>query len=75
MSVISCQVQVSATGRALVQRSPTECGVSERNLKTSIRITPRPTRAAEPYKNGRQRYLVHDTKRTQCKDLFLRYLY
>jgi hypothetical protein len=24
-----CQVEVPATGRSLVQRSPTECGVSE----------------------------------------------
>ena len=26
--VVWCQVDVSATGRSLVQRSPTECGVS-----------------------------------------------
>jgi hypothetical protein len=26
--VVCCQVEVSATGRSLVQRSPTECGVS-----------------------------------------------
>jgi len=25
--VLCCQVEVSATGRSLVQRSPTECGV------------------------------------------------
>jgi hypothetical protein len=29
VSVVCCQVEVSATGRSLVQRSPTECGVSE----------------------------------------------
>jgi hypothetical protein len=28
VSVASCQVGVSATGRSLVQRSPTECGMS-----------------------------------------------
>ena len=28
MSVVCCQVEVSATGWSLVQRSPTECGVS-----------------------------------------------
>jgi hypothetical protein len=28
VSVVCCQVEVSATGRSLVQRSPTECGVS-----------------------------------------------
>ena len=27
-SVACCQVEVSATGRSLVQRSPTTCGVS-----------------------------------------------
>jgi hypothetical protein len=29
VSVVCCQVEVSATGCSLVQRSPTECGVSE----------------------------------------------
>ena len=28
LSVACCQVEVSATGRSLVQRSLTECGVS-----------------------------------------------
>jgi hypothetical protein len=28
MSVVCCQVEVSASGRSLAQRSPTECGVS-----------------------------------------------
>jgi hypothetical protein len=29
VSVVCCQVEVSATGWSLVQRSPTECGVPE----------------------------------------------
>ena len=29
MSVVCCQVEVSASGRSLVQRSPTKCGASE----------------------------------------------
>jgi len=29
LNVVCCQVEVSATGRSLVQRSPTDCGVSE----------------------------------------------
>jgi hypothetical protein len=29
VSVVCCQVEVSATGWSIVQRSPTECGVSE----------------------------------------------
>ena len=28
VSVACCQVEVSGTGRSLVQRSPTDCGVS-----------------------------------------------
>ena len=28
VSVVCCQVEVSATGRSLVQRSPTDCDVS-----------------------------------------------
>jgi hypothetical protein len=30
VSVVCCQVEVSATGWSLVQRSPTECGVSRK---------------------------------------------
>ena len=30
--VVCCQVEVSATGRSLVQRAPTECGVSQCDL-------------------------------------------
>ena len=29
VSVVCCQVEVSTTGRSLVQRSPNECDVSE----------------------------------------------
>jgi len=50
MSVVSvecCQVEVSAMGRSLVQRCPTESGVSERDRGTSER-GPRSTRAVEP---------------------------
>ena len=28
VSVVCCQVEVSVTGRSLIQRSPTECGES-----------------------------------------------
>jgi hypothetical protein len=41
VSVVCCQVEVSATGRSLVQRIPTECGVSECDRGTSQR-TPTP---------------------------------
>jgi hypothetical protein len=30
VSVVCCQVEVSAMGWSLVQRSPTECGVSKK---------------------------------------------
>jgi hypothetical protein len=41
--VVCCQVQVSATGRSLVRRSPTDCGVSKCNLETSSMRRPWPT--------------------------------
>jgi hypothetical protein len=43
-----CEVEISATGWSLVQRSPTECGVSECDLGTSTMRRPWPTRAVEP---------------------------
>ena len=36
VSVVCCQVEVSASGRSLVQRSPTECGVSVCDDKSSL---------------------------------------
>jgi len=36
LSVVCCQVEVSASGRSLVQRSLTDCGVSEYDRKASI---------------------------------------
>ena len=36
VSVVCCQVGVSASGRLLVQRSPTECGVSECDREASM---------------------------------------
>jgi hypothetical protein len=44
VSVVCCQVEVSATGWSLVQRSPTECGVSVCDRKASTMRRPRPTR-------------------------------
>jgi hypothetical protein len=35
VSVVCCQVEVSASGLSLLQRSPTECGVSKRHRKVS----------------------------------------
>jgi hypothetical protein len=41
-----CQVDVSATDRSLIQRSPTECGVSECDRKASTVRRPRPPQGA-----------------------------
>ena len=46
MSVVSfvfCQVEVSASGSSLVQRSPTACGMSECDHESSIMRRPWPT--------------------------------
>jgi hypothetical protein len=40
VSVVCCQVMVSAFGWSLVQRSPTECGVSECDREVSIMRRP-----------------------------------
>jgi hypothetical protein len=51
VSVVCCQVEVSATGWSLVQRSPTECGVSkvcDREASTMRR--PCPTRDCKAMK-------------------------
>ena len=50
VSVVCCKVGISATGRSLVPRSPTKCGVSECDLGTSKIRMPRPARAVEPWK-------------------------
>jgi hypothetical protein len=44
VSVVCCQVDVSASGWSLVQRSPTECGVSECDCGASVMRRPWPTR-------------------------------
>jgi hypothetical protein len=46
-SVVCCQVEVSATGRSLVQRSPTECGEPDCLIDTSAMRWPRVNRAEE----------------------------
>ena len=39
VSVVYSQVEVSATGRSLVQRSPTDCGM----YKAAVKLEPDPT--------------------------------
>ena len=48
VSAVCCQVEDTATGRSFVQRSPTDCSVSECGHETSAMRRPRPTRAVEP---------------------------
>jgi len=48
VSVVCCQVEVSATGRLHVQRNPTDCGLSECDREISKMVRSRPTMAVEP---------------------------
>jgi hypothetical protein len=48
--VVCCQVEVSASGLSLVQRNPTECGVSECDREASTMRRPWPTRAVKLWK-------------------------
>jgi hypothetical protein len=50
VNVVCCQVEVSASGRSLVQRSPTECGMSEWVHKASTMRRPWTTRGCCPIK-------------------------
>jgi len=43
-----CVVDVSASGRSLDHKSPTDCGVCECDFEVSTLSRPRPTRAVEP---------------------------
>jgi hypothetical protein len=47
VSVVCCQLQVSATGRSLVQGSGAECGVFECEPGT-LKRPPRLTRTVDP---------------------------
>jgi len=53
LSLVSAmrEEEVSATGRSLVQRSPTECGVSVCDPEASIMKRPWPTRGSRTIKN------------------------
>jgi hypothetical protein len=51
VSVVCCQVESSADGRSLVQRSPTDSGGSECGLDTSIMKRSGANKAVEPQQN------------------------
>jgi len=48
VTIVCCQVEVSATGPSLVHRSPTGCGVFECDPETARARRPSSTRAVEP---------------------------
>ena len=50
VSVVCCQVEVLASGWSLVQRSPTDCGVSEFDREASTMRSPWPTRVCPSIK-------------------------
>ena len=50
LSVVWCQIEVSASGWSLVQSSPTECGVSECDGEPSIMRRPDPLGAVAQWK-------------------------
>jgi len=52
VSVVFGQVEVSVTGRSLVQRSPTECGVSEYDRESCIMRRPCPTGGLLSHENN-----------------------
>jgi hypothetical protein len=61
VSVVWCQVEVSATGWSLVQRSPTECGVSQMCVIVKPRKMkrPRPPRGCQAIgKRNERRSLI-----------------
>jgi len=47
VSVVCCQVEITAKSRSLVQRSPAECDVSECYAETTTMRKPVPSRAVE----------------------------
>ena len=57
VSVVFCQVGVSAAGRSLVQRISTECGVSECDFETRT-MRSLPTTSVRPWKKYLKNYLL-----------------
>jgi hypothetical protein len=52
-NVVCCQVEVPASGRSLVPRSPTECGVSEGDRETSTMRRSWPNRVCRAIKKNK----------------------
>jgi hypothetical protein len=58
VSVVYCQVEVCAKVWSLVQRIPTECGVSECDREASIMRRPWPTRGCCAFGNKNYKEFV-----------------
>ena len=58
VSVACCQVEVSATGRSLVKRSPADCGVSEFDREALIMRRPWPSKGL--LRHAKQRLWLFD---------------
>jgi hypothetical protein len=69
VSVVCCWVEVSATGRSLVQRCPTEFVVTECDLDTSTKERSRRTRTFQP-REQKNYYSVTATE--MCKSMNVR---
>jgi len=54
--VVCCQLEVSVSGWSLVQRSPTECGVSECDRESLIMKRPWPTGGGRLLRRGNKQY-------------------
>ena len=63
MSAVCCQVEVSATSRSLIQRSPTDCDASLCVIKKTSRLRLRPALGGSATKKKK-------TKRCKCYDLY-----
>jgi len=53
VSVVCCQVEVPTMDRSLLQRNPTECGVSECDIEISRMRKHRLTRAVKQWKKDK----------------------
>jgi hypothetical protein len=60
---LCCQVEVFASGWSLVQRSPTECGVSECDREASVMRRPWPTRGCCAKKRSYSNFINNSNKR------------
>jgi hypothetical protein len=66
VSVVFCQVIVSATSRSLVQRSLTECGVSEFDCKLSKMMRPWFTQEVAPWLTNLDSQSKNDPDAVTC---------